>query len=199
MTNLLLTILLFNGITGKIQGVVKNEETGEPIVYANVTVLDIDTKAATDENGNFYILNVPSGYYKIEISCLGYQKKFIDNIIVEIDQTARLTVFLKPTLIEMLPITITGERPGVTKDMVGTTYIVRRAELAYLPIDQATKFVVFQPAVTNVDTAIHVRGGRATEVQYMIDNVSIIDPQTGDLAINLSKGIIDEVLRSVKK
>ncbi|MGB7054065.1 MAG: TonB-dependent receptor, partial [bacterium] len=40
----------------------------------------------------------------------------------------------------------------------------------------------------------HVRGGRATEVQYMIDNVSIIDPQTGDPAIALSKGVVDEII-----
>ncbi|MDH4212272.1 MAG: TonB-dependent receptor, partial [candidate division WOR-3 bacterium] len=79
-------------------------------------------------------------------------------------------------------------------DMVGTTYLIRKTELPYLPVDYTIELVAFQAAVARTDTALHVRGGRATEVQYMIDNVSIIDPQTGDPAITLSQGVVDEVI-----
>ncbi len=188
------TIIIFNGLTGKIQGTVKDEELLTPIVDVNVTVLGTELGAATDEDGNFFIFNVSAGKYKIEISCLGYRTKIFENVVVEVDQTSRLAVELAQTPIEIEPITITSEMPTIKKDMVGTTYIVRKTELSYLPIDYAANLVTFQPAVANVDTAIHVRGGRATEVQYLIDNVPIIDPQNGDLAINLSKGIVDEVI-----
>src|SRR4030043_1125434 len=94
----------------------------------------------------------------------------------------------------MPPITVTSEIPQVKKDMVGTSYILRSTEITTLPIDYAIEMIAFQPAVTRTDTGIHVRGGRSSEVQYMIDNVSIIDPQTGDLAIAISKGVIDEVI-----
>ncbi len=182
------------GISGKIQGVVVDEETTEPIPYANIIILQTDIGTATDERGDFFILNIPPGKYTIEVSYVGYQTKRIENIEVEIDQTVRLKVALLQTPIEIPPITVTSEMPAVKKDMVGTTYIVRKEELATLPIDYSINLVTFQPAVARADTAIHVRGGRATEVQYMIDNVSLVDPQTGDLAINISKGIVDELI-----
>jgi outer membrane receptor protein involved in Fe transport len=194
MIALFFTLFIVTGITGKIQGVVTDQNTNEPIPYVNILVLNTEIGTATDDDGNFFILNVPPGRYTIEVSCLGYQTKIIQDVIVEIGQTARLDISLKQTPIEIEPITVTSERPAVKKDMVGTTYIVRKSELDYLPVDYTINFVTFQPSVARQDTAIHVRGGRAYEVLYLIDNVSIIDPQTGDLAINLSKGIVDEVV-----
>ncbi|MEO0189506.1 MAG: TonB-dependent receptor, partial [candidate division WOR-3 bacterium] len=194
MINFFLIAFLFSGITGKIQGVVKDEDTKEPITLADVIILNTEMGAATNENGNFFILNVPSGRYTIEISCLGYQTKRIENVVVEVDRTTRLNVTLKQTAIEIAPVTVYGETPTIKKDYVATTQIVRKAEIATLPVDYTPAVITFQAAVAKTDTALHVRGGRATEVQYMVDNVSIIDPQTGDLAIEISKGIVEEVI-----
>jgi outer membrane receptor protein involved in Fe transport len=194
MISLLLSILLISSVTGKIQGTVVDEKTREPIPYANVVIMNTEMGAATDGDGNFFILNVPSGKYTVEFSYLGYQTKRVAGVLVEYNKAARLEVSLTPSAIELSPITVTSERPAVSKDMVGTTYLVRKTELPYLPVDYTIELVAFQAAVARTDTALHVRGGRATEVQYMIDNVSIIDPQTGDPAITLSKGVVDEVI-----
>ncbi len=194
MPSFLLMVFLFSGITGKIQGIVKDEDSREPIAFADLVILNTEMGSATDDNGNFYILNVPSGRYTIEASCLGYQTKRIENVVVEVDQTTRLNITLKQTAIEIAPVTVYGETPAIKKDYVAATQIVRKAEIATLPVDYTPTIITFQAAVAHADTALHVRGGRATEVQYMIDNVSIIDPQTGDLAINISKGIVDEVI-----
>lgn len=194
MVYVLTTLILFGGISGKIQGVVTDEDTKEPIPYANITILDTDIGTATDNNGYFHIVHVLPGTYTVEISCIGYQTKRIQNVVVEIDQTARLTVALTPTLIEMEPVTVVSETPAVKKDMVSTTYIIRAKEIATLPVDYAYALIRFQPAVAIRDTALHVRGGRETEVVYLIDNVSVMDPQTGEFAIVLSKGIIDEII-----
>src|SRR4030042_106157 len=190
----LLILCLINGTTGKVQGTVRDQATKESIVGANIEILGTELGTASDENGDFFILSVPRGRYTIEISYIGYQSKRVENAVVEIDQTIRLNITLTQTTIEMPPITVTSEIPQVKKDMVGTTYILRSTEITTLPIDYAIEMIAFQPAVTRTDTGIHVRGGRSSEVQYMIDNVSIIDPQTGDLAIAISKGVIDEVI-----
>ena len=157
-------------------------------------MLDTEIGAATDNEGNFFILNVTPGEYVVEISCIGYGTKRVENVVVEYDKTARLRIVLNPTTIELSPVIVTSERPAVSKDMVGTTYLVRKTEITYLPVDYAVELIAFQAAVARTDTAFHVRGGRATEVQYMIDNIPIIDPQTGDPAITLSKGVVDEVI-----
>jgi hypothetical protein len=187
--------LIFSASTGgKIQGTVIDSKTGKPVADANILVLNTEIGAATDARGNFFILNVLPGRYAVEVSCMGYGPKRIENVIVEYDKAARLAVSLEPTAIELTPVIVTSERPPVSKDMVASTYIVRRHELSYLPFDYTHEFIAFQPAVARTDTALHVRGGRATEVQYIIDNVSIIDPQTGDLAIQISRGVVDEVI-----
>ncbi len=189
-----MALVICGSVAGKIQGTVVDESTKEPIAFANVTVLDTDLGAATDAGGDFFILNVPSGTYTVEVSYVGYQTKNITGVTVEYDRTARLEVSLMPTAVELSAVNVTSERPAVSKEMVGTTYLVRKAELPYLPVDYAVELVAFQAAVARTDTALHVRGGRATEVQYMIDNVPIIDPQTGDPAITLSKGVVDEII-----
>lgn len=194
MVYVLTALLLVGGISGKIQGVVTDEETKEPIPYANITILDTDVGTATDNNGYFHIVHVLPGTYTVEISCIGYQTKRIQDVVVEIDQTARLSVGLLPTLIEMEPVTVVSEKPVVKKDMVSTTYIIREDEIATIPVDYSFALVRFQPAVAIRDTALHVRGGRETEVTYLIDNISIMDPQNGELAVVLSKGIIDEII-----
>ncbi len=190
----LVLIFLFNGITGKIQGVVRDEETKEPIAFADVIITNTEMGSATDENGNFFILNVPTGIYTIEASYIGYQTKRIENVLVEADRATRLNITLRKSAIELAPVTVYGETPVIKKDYVATTQIMRRAEIATLPVDYTPTLITFQAAVARRDTTLHVRGGRSTEVQYMVDNVSIIDPQTGDLAIGISKGIVDEVI-----
>lgn len=194
MTVLLGCLCLFTGIHGKIQGIVYDKYTEEPIPYVDVILQNTQMGAATDEEGRFFILNIPPGTYTVECSYVGYQTTIIKNVVVMVDQTTRLTVEIVQTMIEMPPVTVTSKMPYVQKDYVGTTYIVRQAELPHLPVDYATNIVAFQAAVVHTDTSLHVRGGRATEVLYMIDNVSVMDPQTGDLAINVSKGIVDEVV-----
>ncbi|MGB9721841.1 MAG: TonB-dependent receptor [bacterium] len=187
-------IFLFTTLGGKIQGVVYDAETKEPLAYVNVVILNTEIGTATDDNGIFYILNVPSGRYAIEVSCLGYQTVRIEDVIVETDRIKKLEVSLKPTTIEVVPVTVIAEREMIKKEMVGTTYIVRKEEIAPLSVDRISEMISFQPSVANLDTAIHIRGGRATEVEYMVDNVSIIDPQSGEPALNLSKNIVDEVI-----
>ncbi len=191
---MILTLALLNIASGKIQGIVKDATTEEPIAYADVLILDTEIGAATDEQGRFFILNVETGMYTLEISCIGYQTKRLENVIVETGYATRLEIDITQTAIEIAPITVTSELPVVKKDYVGSTYIIRRTQLPHLPIDYTSQIVAFQAAVAMVDTAIHVRGGRVTEVQYMIDNIPINDPQTGDLAINISKKVIDEVI-----
>lgn len=194
MVHVFVALTLIGSISGKIQGVVTDEETKEPISNANITILDTDVGTATDDNGFFHIVHVLPGTYTVEISCIGYQTKRIRDVLVEIDQTARLTVALTQTLIEMEPVTVISETPTVKKDMVSTTYIIREEEIATIPVDYAYALVRFQPSVAIRDTGLHVRGGRETEVVYLIDNVSIMDPQTNEFAIVLSKGIIDEII-----
>ena len=49
---------LFSGTTGKISGRVTNKATGDPLIGANVMVVGTPLGAATDTEGNYYILQI---------------------------------------------------------------------------------------------------------------------------------------------
>ncbi|MDH4211648.1 MAG: TonB-dependent receptor [candidate division WOR-3 bacterium] len=194
MSSLLLAALLLNTAGGKIQGIVRDEDSGEPIPYSNIIILENKIGTQTGEDGDFFIVNVASGAYTIEVSSIGYQTKIISGVFVETNQIARLEVTLKQSPIQIPAVTVVGVSPVVSKEMTGTTYIIRQTELAALPVDYAIDFIAFQPSVARFDTTLHVRGGRATEVLYLVDNVSIIDPHTGDPVIGIPKGVVNEVI-----
>jgi len=194
MATIVFAILLFSSLGGKIQGTVKDEDTGNPIPNANVIVQNTELGTAVHEDGTFFILNVPPGIYTVEVSHMGYGTKLVKDVFVEIYQVVRLEITLKQAPIEVAPVTVTSATPYVSKDMAGTTYIIREAELAAVPVDYTIAVIAFQPSVAHVDTAFHVRGGRATEVSYLVDNVSIIDPHSGEPAIGMPKGVVNEVI-----
>nr|MBP6672264.1 carboxypeptidase-like regulatory domain-containing protein [Bacteroidota bacterium] len=70
---LLISAFLFAGNAGKISGRVTDRSTGEPLISANVVVKGLKIGAATDINGDYFILNVPPGTYTLSVSMLGYE------------------------------------------------------------------------------------------------------------------------------
>ena len=46
------------GTTGKLVGKLENKAKGEPLIGANVVIMGTDLGAATDLNGNYYILQI---------------------------------------------------------------------------------------------------------------------------------------------
>ena len=54
---------VFAGTTGKLSGIVTNKETGDPLIGANVMIEGTVLGAATDTEGNYFILQIPPGTY----------------------------------------------------------------------------------------------------------------------------------------
>ena len=77
-------IFLFNLLVGQgassVSGFIRNDETGEPISYANVYISNSPMGAATNRDGYFVISGIPLGLYEINASMMGYgvYKKEID-------------------------------------------------------------------------------------------------------------------------
>ena len=190
----LIVVILFSTSGGKIQGTVRDADSGEPVPYANVVIQGSQIGTQTSAEGEFFVVNIESGAYALEVSSVGYQTTILSGVFVETSQITRLEVTLQQSPVQIPAVTVVGESPSVSKEMTGTTYIIRKKELEALPVDYAIDFIAFQPSVARFDTALHVRGGRATEVLYLVDNVSIIDPHTGDPVIGIPKGVVNEVI-----
>lgn len=57
---------LHSGTTGKIAGVVRDAATGEPIPGCNIVIVGSTIGAASDINGQYFIINITPGKYSID-------------------------------------------------------------------------------------------------------------------------------------
>ena len=94
---------------GGIAGSVVDSETGEAIIGANVLIENTTIGAATDINGKFRILDVPTGTYNLIVSYISYKKQIITNVIVTPNKISEVKIALKPDVIETEEVIITAE------------------------------------------------------------------------------------------
>jgi len=186
--------ILFAGVTGKITGNVVEKGTDMPLSGANVLLKGTYLGAASDINGNFLILNVPPGYYDIEVSVIGYQKQVIKDVLIQIDLTTHLDFILTTEVIEAGAVTVIAERPAVQKDLTSSESRVSSENIDAMPVNTVGDILQLQSGVTkDAGGGIHIRGGRSTEVAYWIDGVSITDSYDGGQAVAVEHTSIQEL------
>ena len=130
---LLLSTLTFAGNTGKIAGNVKDKQTGEPLIGANVMIKNTHFGAAADIKGNYYILQVPPGKYELMVTYMGYHKMVIQNVDVRVDLTTRINFALESQAIQMQTLTVVAEEPLVQHDITSTRKITTKQEIENTP------------------------------------------------------------------
>jgi outer membrane receptor for ferrienterochelin and colicin len=182
------------GTTGKVAGRVKDATTGEGLVGANVVLEGTTLGAATDSEGYYVILNVPPGKYNVIISSIGYRKKIVSGIQVNIDLTTTVNIDLDPTVLEMEEITVTAHMPPVRKDLTSSEARVTASEIRNLPVQEVHEVISLQAGVT-VDRGggIHIRGGRTSEVAYWVDGISVSDVYDGGQAVQVDNNAMQEL------
>ncbi len=174
-----LTILLlaggiaWAGTTGKIAGKVTDAETGEPLPGVNVVVEGTYRGAATDLEGMYSILNISPGTYTVKFSSIGYNPVAYENVQVSVDRTVRLDAELTPEVLEAgEEVVFIARRPTVKMDVTSTEVSVGSEQIDAIPVENFGDVVNLQAGVVDG----HFRGGRSSEVVYMIDGVVISDP-----------------------
>jgi len=185
----LICIDSFAGTTGKIAGKVIDATNGEPIIGANVIIMGTSLGAAVDFDGNFFIINIPPGKYKLKVSSIGYNAVIIQNVRVSVDQTTKLNFELQEEAIQMGDVIVVATRPIVQKDLTSTQSIISGEDIAMLPLETVQSVVNLQAGVIEG----HFRGGRIAEVQYLVDGVSTNDAFTGLPSMEADVNSIQEV------
>jgi len=183
--------LIFAGVTGKIAGSVIDKQTGEPLAGANVIVtavwlgdreipLNKPIGAASDQHGQYFILNVPPGYYSVKTSYIGYNPEVRIRVQVKIDRTTRVNFQMRPRAIAGEEVVVTAYKPEkVEKDLTATkqTYVVSEI-MSIAGVEDITDILELQADV--VDD--HFRGGRIGESTYLIGGAAIVNPLNNERA-----------------
>ena len=96
----LLAFPLAGQTPGKISGMGRDAQTGEPLIGANVVLVGTSQGGATHLDGSYFILNVTPGQYDLQASMLGYQRVNLRGIIVNSNRTTTADFSLTSTAIE---------------------------------------------------------------------------------------------------
>lgn len=188
-----LTGLIHAGTTGKLVGKIKDGQSGEPLIGANVVIEGIGLGAASNINGDYVILNIPPGKYNVKFSFIGYESVTVSNVIITVDQTTNLSVDLNSQSLQFGEIYVTAAKPLVQKDITSSIATISREEIEALPVSSFTDLLSLQAGVVGSGSNLHVRGGRSNEVAYMIDGMLAVDPLLGGLATTVNNDAIQEL------
>ncbi len=195
VTLILSSSQLFSQSTGKISGKVTDKESGDPIPFANVFVEGTSRGAAADMNGNYTILDVSPGVYKVTASVVGYQKMTVENVRVNVDFTTRINFALSTGAINLPAVVVQGNRnPLIRQDLTNPTVAITNETLQQLPVDQISDVIKLQAGVVEGnDGTLHIRGGYGNEIAYTLNGVSVNDPFQNSRAIGIATNAVQEV------
>jgi hypothetical protein len=196
------SVLCLAGNTGKISGKVTDKATGEPLISANVTIKGLKIGAATDVNGDYFILNVPPGTYTLSVSMLGYETINSSNVSIIIDRTTTKNYALNTTLIEGEAVNIVAERPVIEKDLTASEQVVTSKVLDNSGVRTIKDVLETQAGIFSDNSSLawqrgttkgYVRGSSMVQAVYMIDNLSVNSGLVSDNYSGFNTSTIEQI------
>ena len=180
----------FSGTVGILTGTVVEKGSSAPMVGVNVILTGTKMGAATDLSGNFIIRNIPAGIYTVKIMMMGYQRQIFKDVRIIADFKTTLSIELIEEAVRGEEVVVTAERPLIQPDVTSSIHFVSKSKIDQLPVTSFEEIMELQPGVSSGG---HIRGGRATEVLYLIDGIPIQQSMEGGAAGGLPRGALEEI------
>ena len=184
MNKLLLLLFLFSNSVllfaqgYNISGTVK-DTSGMPLLGVNVELIGSTYGAATNYEGEYKILNVKPGKYKIEFSSIGYKSVVVSNQIIKNKSIIVDAVLHQTSLQSGLVVVTASKYAQKISDLPN--------ELEKRDITDLKDAMRFVPGVNMVDDQISIRGssgysrGAGTRVLLEIDGIPYYTGDTGEI------------------
>ncbi len=195
--------------TGRIEGRVTAEATGDPIPGALVRVAGTALSATTNENGFYTIPSVPVGSYSVRVAAVGFQSVLYTNQVVTAGQTTTVSFSLRPTIFRLDDVVVTGVAEQTRG--VKVPFVVEKVSMADIPVPAQNAVETIRGKMPGVKivrgsgrpgdgVSVLLRGatsintsGRSNEPLYVVDgvilNASIVDIDALDVvSVEVVKG-----------
>jgi CarboxypepD_reg-like domain/TonB dependent receptor-like, beta-barrel/TonB-dependent Receptor Plug Domain len=187
--------------TGGIKGQVHDESSGDPLINANVIILENKYGCAANDNGEYKINNLSPGIYTVKVSYLGYNKAS-ERVEVKAGRTTELdfNLTLESFMIGNIEVIANNEfiplEPETkTKISSGEIEHMQASSLGdVLELSPGTKTT--NPTLNEVGKAI-IRGGSAFGTQIIMDEVPISNNINMQIGIGLNTANSGLDLRSI--
>ncbi|MEW6062638.1 MAG: TonB-dependent receptor, partial [Bacteroidota bacterium] len=176
--------------TGKIEGLVRDRATKEPLIGANVFLVGTASGTVTDVNGRYVLSGLQPGTYSLRIQLLGYATYTIQNIRVSPGKVLIPPIEMEVAVLEMSEIVVHSQRTQIQAEQTGTIQRLTSEEIPLLPITQFQEAMRLQAGTTLEG---NIRGGKTTEVMFLVDGMPIQDMMSGGMNAELPLSSIAEL------
>lgn len=169
------------GTTGSLVGTIKDED-GNALVGASVSIEGTQFGAMTDAAGEYFICALAPGTYAVTARMIGRESVSMEGVRVIADQVTRMDFELGTAAVGNTVIQVSDQRNLVLENVPATIHVVDFAEMRTMPVPDMLEVLRRQPGIIAQSGAIHVRGGRAGEVAYLLDGIPVRSPVTNSFA-----------------
>jgi len=199
----ILLALLLSSVTviyaqtrGGVKGNLKDAQSGEPLMYANVALRGTTTGTVTDDDGNYQLLNLKPGTYILVFSYLSYHD-IEQEIIIRAGEVKVTNGSLEMASIMGEEVVITammrGQTAAISQQINSNTIVnvVSKEKIMELPDQNAAETVGRLPGVSLVrdggeGTKVTLRGMAPRFNNITIDGEKIPSTSDQDRSVDLS-------------
>ncbi len=185
-----LSSFLLAGTTGKISGRVTDANNGNPLGGVNVVIEGTSMGAATDMEGDYFIINVPPGSYTVEARMIGYTTQARSGVAVNADRTITVDFAIQQTVLEGQEVTVVADREIVPMDVSASQVVATAEEILEIPLVQDIgEFLNLQVGIEDD----MIRGGAMQDAAFMMDGLMVVDNRTNTPLMNVNLSAIQEM------
>ena len=196
--------------TGKLTGVVTDQSTGQPLAGVQVYLEGTGRGALTQENGRYFVINVPAGTYTVVAELIGYATVRRENVTINIDVTRQLNFEMPQEAVALGEVVVEAERtPLVPEGQTGSVDMISKDEIDALPVTDIIGVLELEQGFLQVPqdnttvvsyaqqrqgvTSLRIRGGRGAQTMVMIDGIPINNFVLGGPAFDITNKAIEQV------
>jgi len=186
LRNLLLTIgivlsasLIAYSQSGALKGKIFDQDTKEPIAFANV-VLEVGGTmsggATSDFDGNYIIKPIQPGTYDLKATYVGYKTVVVTGVVIKSDQITFFDIEMESTTQQLEEIVVTSYKiPLIDKDKTVSGGSVTAEDIKKMPNRNANSIATSIGGVFSADGERgNVRGARSDQTVMYIDGIRVI-------------------------
>ncbi len=112
-----------------ITGTVRNQATGDPINAAQVSIEGLDVGSLSQSNGQYLIVNVPTGTHTLTVQSIGYRSESVE-VTVAADAATVQNFFLSSQALQLDEVVVTGTAAASRVREIGNSVAVLDAQVA---------------------------------------------------------------------
>ncbi|MFN1836151.1 TonB-dependent receptor [Balneola sp. MJW-20] len=166
--------------TASISGYVRDAETGETLISANVALQELNKGASTNTLGYYTITNIPAGRYKLLATYIGFRLSS-QEITLEAGEKLRLDIDLVPESVQLEEVIVESDSDKEEQKNIGTIQVKTELINELPSVFEADVFRSIQllpgvKAASDFSSGLYVRGGSPDQTLILLDRTTVYNP-----------------------